>query len=73
MWSGDLSGSDEPAILAIDKDYAITAHFAVDTTPIEISNASITVLPTGTLATVTWDTDVPGTSVVDYGETTASL
>ena len=70
MWSGDLSGSDEPAILAIDTNYNITAHFAVDTTPIEISNASIEVMPGGTLATVTWNTDVPGTSVVDYGETT---
>ena len=27
-------------------------------------------MPGGTMATVTWDTDVPGTSVVDYGETT---
>ncbi len=70
MWSGDLSGSDEPALLAIDTNYNITAHFAVDTTPIEIANASIEVMPGGTLATVTWETDVPGTSVVDYGETT---
>ena len=70
MWSGDLSGSDEPAILAIDTNYNITAHFAVDTTPIEIFNESIEVMPGGTLATVTWNTDVPGTSVVDYGETT---
>jgi len=70
MWSGDLSGSDEPTILAVDTNYNVTAHFAVDTTPIEISNASIEVKPGGTLATVTWNTDVPGTSVVDYGETT---
>ena len=70
MWSGDLSGSDEPAILAVDTDYDITAHFAVDTTPIEIFNESIEVMPGGTMATVTWETDVPGTSVVDYGETT---
>ena len=69
MWSGDLTGTDEPALFAIDKDYAITAHFAVDTTPIEISNPNIEVMPGGTLATVTWETDVPGTSVVDYGET----
>ena len=71
MWSGDLTGSDEPAILAIDTNYAITAHFAVDTTPIEIFNASIEVMPGGTMATVEWETDVPGTSVVDYGLTTA--
>ncbi len=69
MWSGDLTGSDEPALFAIDKDYNITAHFAVDTTPIEISNPNIEVMPGGTLAKVTWDTDVPGTSVVEYGET----
>ena len=69
LWSGDLTGSDEPAVLAVEKNYAITAHFVVDTTPIEISNINIEVMPGGTLATVTWDTDVPGTSQVDYGET----
>ena len=69
MWSGDLTGTDEPALLAVEKNYNITAHFAVDTTPIEIINPSIEVMPGGTLATVTWETDVPGTSVVDYGET----
>ena len=71
LWSGDLNGTDEPALFAIDKDYNITAHFAVDTTPIEIINPNIEVMPGGTLATVTWETDVPGTSVVDYGETVA--
>jgi hypothetical protein len=69
LWSGDLTGSDEPAVLAIDRNYNVTAHFVVDTTPIEISNASVEVMPGGTLATVTWATDVPGTSRVDYGET----
>ena len=70
LWSGDITGNTEPTVFAIDKDYNITAHFIVDTTPIEITNPDVEVMPGGTLAKVTWQTDVPGNSQVDYGETT---
>ena len=85
-WSGDLNGTGASRLLTISGKHTVTANFlqrtnfdlfldvykrqAMDTTPIEIFNESIEVMPGGTMATVTWDTDVPGTSVVDYGETT---
>lgn len=70
LWSGDYTGTAEPAFIAIDKDFVIEALFVVDTTPIEILGYEVEVLPGGTLARVTWITDVPGTSRVDFGETT---
>jgi len=70
LWSGDYTGMAEPAFLAVTQDYVIEALFVVDNTPIEIIAHDIEILPGGTLARVTWTTDVPGTSRVDYGETT---
>lgn len=68
-WSGDIQGNTNPAIIAMDKNYAVGATFALDTTPIEIVSYEVKVQPGGTVALVTWITDVPGNSQVDYGET----
>ena len=68
-WTGDIVRSDDPLILAIEKDTQLEAVFEVDTTPIEILDYNIEVHG-GTVAVVSWTTDVPGTSRVDYGETT---
>jgi len=68
MWTGDINNTVAPAIVAIEGDLTVEAIFGVDTTPIEISNPNVEVLPGGTTARVTWTTDVPGTTQVDYGE-----
>ena len=68
-WTGDIIRSDDPLIMAIEKDTQLEAVFEVDTTPIEILDYDIEVHG-GTVAVVSWTTDVPGTSRVDYGETT---
>ncbi|MBP6016428.1 MAG: DUF1349 domain-containing protein [Candidatus Promineofilum sp.] len=67
-WTGDIVRTDAPLIMAIEKDTQLEAVFEVDTTPIEILNYDIEVHG-GTVAVVSWTTDVPGTSRVDYGET----
>lgn len=67
-WSGDIQGNSNPVVIAVDKNYTVTATFALDTTPIEITSYSVQVMPGGTVAVVRWTTDVPGDSQVDYGE-----
>ena len=69
LWTGDVTGSTKPLFLAITQDYTLEAVFQVDTTPIEIISQSVEVHG-GTVAVITWETDVPGTSTVYYGETT---
>jgi uncharacterized repeat protein (TIGR02543 family) len=67
-WSGDLSGSENPATITMNSDKNITANFDPDTTPPVISNVQVT---TGqSIATITWTTNEQATSVVAYGETT---
>ncbi len=68
LWTGDINNDVAPAIVAIERNLTVEAIFGIDTTPIEISNPDAEVLPGGTTARITWDTDVPGTSQVDYGE-----
>ena len=68
LWTGDITDAVKPAIVVIDSDLAVEAVFGVDMTPIEIIANDVEVLPGGTTARVTWITDVPGTSQVDYGE-----
>ena len=68
QWTGDATGEQNPLPLVITQDYAVEAVFQVDTTPIEILDYSVEVFG-GTVAVVSWTTDVPGTSRVDYGET----
>ena len=69
QWTGSISGGDDPLFLVITQDIAVEAVFQVDTTPIEILDYKVEVFG-GTVAVVSWTTDVPGTSRVDYGETT---
>jgi len=68
LWTGDKTGAENPLIFAITQNYTLEAIFDVDTTPIEILSHSIEVHG-GTVAVVSWTTDVPGSSRVDYGET----
>lgn len=66
-WSGDLTGTSNPASVVMNGDKTVTATFKVDDTPPVISNVQMV---TGeTMATITWQTDEPATSIVDYGET----
>ncbi|MFV9691925.1 MAG: InlB B-repeat-containing protein, partial [Desulfobacteria bacterium] len=68
-WSGDLSGSENPATIAMNFDKSVTASFILDTTPPVIENIKENA---GRIsATITWTTDEPATSVVEYGETTS--
>lgn len=67
-WSGDLSGKGNPAVFPVEQDYDIVATFVPDTTPIEILEYEVEILPGSMAARVIWTTDVPGTSRVDFGE-----
>jgi hypothetical protein len=69
QWTGDVSGEEKPLFLAITQDIEVGAVFQVDTTPIEILDYDVEVFG-GTVAVVSWTTDVPGTSRVDFGEST---
>jgi len=64
-WEGDLGGSQNPETIAMGGDHLVTAAFVQDATPPTISNVVVT--PTGDGAWITWDTDEPATSRVDYG------
>jgi uncharacterized repeat protein (TIGR02543 family) len=68
-WSGDLTGSDNPAVVIMDKDRTITANFVLDPDAPVISN--VQVAEGETTATITWQTDKLATSVVNYGLTSA--
>ncbi|MEZ6019205.1 MAG: DUF1349 domain-containing protein [Planctomycetota bacterium] len=64
-WGGDLSGSTNPTSLVMDQDRVISATFNLDLTPPVIAN--LTVVPGQTDAVVSWTTDVPASSRVDFG------
>ncbi|MDA1264786.1 MAG: DUF1349 domain-containing protein, partial [Planctomycetota bacterium] len=64
-WSGDLSGSSNPQVLSMSADRDVTAHFVQDIDPPVISNLAVS--PGPTFATITWTTDEPADSSVDYG------
>jgi peroxiredoxin len=67
-WDG-ASGSSETATITMDSDKSVTAHFRLkDTTPSAISEVKITSY-SDIGATVTWLTDKPATSEVEYGKT----
>ena len=68
LWTGDKPGTEDPLTFAITQDVTLEAVFDVDTTPIEILSHSVEVHG-GTVAVVSWTTDVPGSSRVDYGQT----
>jgi hypothetical protein len=70
-WEGDLTGTDNPLLHTMTGDAAGTAVFIPDpaVSPPVISN--INVSAGETTATITWTTDEPATSVVDYGLTSS--
>jgi len=68
-WGGDTSGSLATITITIDSDKSITAYFSVvDTTPPIISGVEVSDI-TETSAIITWTTDGPATSQVEYGQT----
>ena len=68
-WGGALSGSSNPATLTVNADANITAEFAGDALPPQISNVSTTT--TASSAVISWRTDEISTGVVEYGLTTS--
>lgn len=67
-WSGDITDTSATTQITMDSDKSITAHFA-DATPPVISEVDISHI-TESGATISWVTDEPATSQVDYGKTT---
>ncbi len=68
-WSGDLSGLASPIALDMSQSRSVTATFDVYLVPPLISNIQVTTDPVARTATITWDTDLPADSQVDYGKT----
>ncbi|MEZ5591616.1 MAG: hypothetical protein R3F53_13240 [Gammaproteobacteria bacterium] len=69
-WSGALTGSENPTTVTVVNDTTITANFSVlDPQAPTISNIAITAGANS--ATITWDTDEPATSSVEYGVTSS--
>jgi thiol-disulfide isomerase/thioredoxin len=67
-WDG-ASSSSETATITMDSDKSVTAHFRIkDTTPPAISEIKISSY-SDISATITWLTDKPATSEVEYGKT----
>jgi uncharacterized repeat protein (TIGR02543 family) len=66
-WSGDLSGSDNPATITMSTDRNVTATFveSQDDQPPVISQVQVSA--TADKATISWATDEPATSRVQYG------
>ena len=70
-WEGDLTGTVNPQVLAMDANKTVTAVFVQDVDPPVISN--IQVSSSADSAIVSWQTDEPATSVVDYGDPSCAL
>ena len=68
-WSGALSGNQNPASVVMSQDRSVQANFTQIPVPVPpvISNIQVTPAPTSLL--VTWTTDRPAVSIVDYGPT----
>lgn len=65
-WSGDLTGIDNPAVIVMEADAQVFARFDPVGPPV-ISNLLIDVSAPG--ATITWNTNKPATSDLNYGTT----
>ena len=63
-WSGDVTSADNPLAIVATEDLSIQATFAPAGPPV-ISN--VQVVPGAQSATVTWQTNEPATSRVDFG------
>ncbi|MFT5051724.1 MAG: regulation of enolase protein 1 (concanavalin A-like superfamily), partial [Chlamydiales bacterium] len=70
-WEMDLTGSVNPETVMMSADRSVTAVFVLDAVGPVISNVVVT--PSSITALVTWTTDEPSTSVVDYGEGNLAL
>ncbi len=70
LYHFQVGSADAESNLALSADVTFTTDAAPDTVPPVISNVAV-VNVTDTTATVTWNTDEPATSVVDYGTTAA--
>lgn len=68
-WSGIVSTSENPTTYRITADSVVKGNFEFDTTPPVVSDVAIDAGSTSAL--VTWTTDDPADSRVDYGETTS--
>jgi regulation of enolase protein 1 (concanavalin A-like superfamily) len=68
-WLGDLEGADNPALVTMTRDRAITAVFADDLLPPVISDLSVQAGETEAL--ISWTTDQEAVSELRYGLTTA--
>jgi thiol-disulfide isomerase/thioredoxin len=67
-WDG-ASDSSETITITMDSNKSVTAHFRLkDTTPPAISAVKVTSY-SDVSATITWETDKPATSHVEYGKT----
>jgi len=68
-WGGDAVGSSAILPIAMDSDRSVVAYFKPkDPTPPEISNVTVC-RKTDLAATISWSTDDPATSQVEYGTT----
>jgi hypothetical protein len=72
QYRADLATAD-PARTPVLLDVALACTATPDATPPVITNLTATVGPSGTSATITWDTDETATSRVDYGTSPALL
>lgn len=68
-WGLDASGNADPLVFVIAEDSQISAAFSLISTGPVISNLAVN--PGLDSASVTWDTDVPATSRVDFGTSVA--
>jgi hypothetical protein len=68
-WSGDISTTENPASLIMMGDRNVTAHFEefIDTVPPVISGVQVSA--NDQQATISWLTDEPAASQVEYGTT----
>ncbi|MFT4648065.1 MAG: regulation of enolase protein 1 (concanavalin A-like superfamily) [Glaciecola sp.] len=64
-WTGDVASTDASIVVTMDGPYDITAVFVSTSNPPLISN--IQVVPSYNDAVVTWDTDQPASSLVNFG------
>ncbi|HJR59544.1 MAG TPA: PIG-L family deacetylase [Vicinamibacterales bacterium] len=65
-WSGAVVSTTNPIVIALTQDKSITAEFVVNVPP---AISSVSVVPGDNWATVSWQTNEPSTTVVDYGLT----
>ncbi|MCP5020260.1 MAG: hypothetical protein GY930_00655 [bacterium] len=66
-WTGDVSSTTSPIVITMNGPMDVTAVFVSTVNPAVISN--IQVLPSHQHAVVTWDTDQPTDSLVNFGTT----